>query len=115
MRMNAGGRGTAQHVAEVRRVEDAQRAARVVGSSLLADDTPKAVAALKQEDGKDLYLVGSSELTRTLIEHDLVDEFRVMINPLVVGGGKRVFPDDGVLRSLRLVEGQVTGALLATH
>jgi riboflavin biosynthesis pyrimidine reductase len=54
---------------------------------------------------------------RTLIEHDLVDEFRLMIDPLVVGGGKRIFPDDGVLRPLRLVESQVTttGSILATY
>lgn len=53
----------------------------------------------------------------SLVEHDLVDEFRLMIDPVIVGGGKRVFRDDGVLRSLRLVEGQVTttGAFLATY
>ena len=87
------------------------------GSSLLGDDIPKAVAALKQEDGRDLHVVGSSDLMQTLVEHDLVDELRLMIDPVVVGGGKRVFRDDGVLRSLRLVEGQTTttGAFLATY
>jgi dihydrofolate reductase len=86
------------------------------GSSLLGDDIAKAVAVLKQEDGRDLHVVGSSELMQTLVEHDLVDELRLMIDP-VVGGGKRVFRDDGVLRSLRLVEGQTTttGAFLATY
>src|ERR671915_353104 len=44
----------------------------------------------------------------TLIEHDLVDELRVMIDPLMLGGGKRIFRDDGVLRPLRLVDSQVT-------
>jgi riboflavin biosynthesis pyrimidine reductase len=54
---------------------------------------------------------------QTLIEHDLVDEFRVMIDPLVVGGGKRIFRDDGVLRPLRLLDSQVTttGAIVATY
>ena len=54
---------------------------------------------------------------QTLVAHDLVDEFRVMIDPLVVGGGKRLFPDDGALRPLRLVDSQVTtsGAILATY
>lgn len=87
------------------------------GSSLLGDDIAKAVAALKQEDGRDLHVVGSSDLMQTLVEHDLVDEFRLMIDPVVVGGGKRVFRDDGVLRALRLVEGQTTttGAFLATY
>ena len=75
------------------------------------------MAALKQEDGGDLHVIGSTELVRTLIEHDLVDEFRLMIDPIVLGGGKRIFHDDGVLRPLRLVDGQVTGtgAILATY
>lgn len=87
------------------------------GSKLLGEDIPKAVAALKQEDGKDIHVVGSSELMHTLIEHDLVDEFRLMIDPIVVGGGKRLFRDDGLLRSLRLIEGQLTttGAIIATY
>jgi dihydrofolate reductase len=86
-------------------------------STVLRGDVPKAVAALKQEDGDDLHVIGSSELVQTLIEHDLVDEFRAMIDPLVVGGGKRIFRDDGVLRPLRLVDGQVTttGAIIATY
>jgi dihydrofolate reductase len=52
-----------------------------------------------------------------LIEHDLVDEFRLMIDPVVLGGGKRMFRDDGLLMQLRLVDGQVTGtgAFLATY
>jgi dihydrofolate reductase len=48
-------------------------------------------------------------LVRTLIEHDLVDELRLMIDPVMLGGGKRIFRDDGSLRQLRLVDGQVTG------
>jgi dihydrofolate reductase len=54
---------------------------------------------------------------RTLIEHDLVDEFRLMIDPVVLGGGKRIFSDDGLLRPLRLIDGQVTstGVILATY
>ncbi len=84
---------------------------------MLKGDVAEAVAALKQENGNDLHVVGSTELVHTLIEHDLVDEFRVMIDPLVVGGGKRIFRDDGRLRSLRLSEHQVTttGAVLATY
>jgi dihydrofolate reductase len=51
------------------------------------------------------------------VEHDLVDEFRMMIDPLLLGGGKRFFRDDGVRRPLRLVDGQVTttGAIIATY
>jgi dihydrofolate reductase len=86
-------------------------------STVLQGNVAEAVAELKQEDGGDLLVIGSSELVQTLIEHDLVDEFRVMIDPLVVGGGKRIFRDDGVLRPLRLVEHKVmtTGAIVATY
>src|SRR5512132_3309473 len=86
-------------------------------STLLEGEMADAVAALKQEDGGDLHVIGSTELVRTLIAHGLVDELRLMIDPVVVGGAKRIFPDDGELRPLRLVEGQVTskGAILATY
>jgi dihydrofolate reductase len=84
---------------------------------LLRGEIGEAVAALKQEDGGDLVVIGSAELLRTLIGHDLVDELRLMIDPLFLGGGKGFFPDDGVLRPLRLVDSQVTtsGAILATY
>jgi dihydrofolate reductase len=86
-------------------------------STLLQGDVADAVRLLKQEDGADLHVIGSTKLVQTLIEHGLVDEFRVMIDPLVVGGGKRIFRDDGELRPLRLVDSRVTttGAILATY
>ncbi|HEV3407859.1 MAG TPA: dihydrofolate reductase family protein [Gaiellaceae bacterium] len=86
-------------------------------STLIAGDVAQAVTALKKEDGADLHVIGSLELVQTLTEHDLVDEFRVMIDPLVLGGGKRVFRDDGALRPLRLVDAQVTstGAIIAAY
>jgi dihydrofolate reductase len=56
-------------------------------STVLRGDVAQAVVALKQEDGDDLDVIGSSELVQTLIDHDLVHEFRVMIDPVVVGGG----------------------------
>jgi dihydrofolate reductase len=86
-------------------------------STVLQGDVAQAVVALKQEGGGDLLVMGSTELVQTLIEHDLVDEFRVMIDPVVVGGGKRIFRDDGALRTLRLVGSQLTttGAILATY
>jgi dihydrofolate reductase len=86
-------------------------------STVLQGDVVKAVAALKQEEGGDLLVIGSTELVQTLIEHDLVDEFHLMIDPLIVGGGKRIFRDDGALRPLRLVDSKVTttGAILATY
>lgn len=86
-------------------------------SSLLEGDVAEAVAALKEEKGGDLHAIGSTELVRTLLEHDLVDELRLMIDPLVVGGGKRLFRDDGVPKPLRLVDSQVatTGAIIAKY
>jgi dihydrofolate reductase len=81
--------------------------------SSLADD----VTALKQEEGDDLTVIGSTELVRTLMTHGLIDEFRITIDPILLGGGKRVFQDDGVLRRLRLVGNEIspTGAMLATY
>lgn len=86
-------------------------------SSVVKGDVAEAVSALKQEEGGDLHVMGSAQLVRTLIENDLVDEFRLMIDPIVLGGGKRLFPADGALRSLQLVDSQVTttGAFLATY
>ena len=86
-------------------------------STVLQGDVSDAVAALKQEDGEDLHVIGSSQLVQTLVERDLVDEFQVMIDPVVVGGGKRLFRDDGVRRPLRLVDSQVTttGVIIATY
>jgi dihydrofolate reductase len=86
-------------------------------STVLQGDVAEAVLALKQEEGADLLVIGSSRLAKTLIEHDLVDEYRLMIDPVVLGGGKRIFHDDGALRSLRLVDSRVvtTGAILATY
>jgi dihydrofolate reductase len=86
-------------------------------STLLGGDVAEAVSALKESPGGDLHLIGSTELAHTLIAHGLVDEFRLMIDPLVLGGGKRLFRDDGALRPLRLVESRVTttGAFLVTY
>jgi dihydrofolate reductase len=86
-------------------------------STVLQGDVAEAVAALKQEDGEDLHVIGSSELVQTLFEHGLVDEFRVMIDPVVVGGGKRLFRNDGALRPLRLLDSRVTttGVIIATY
>ena len=86
-------------------------------SSVLQGEVADAVTALKQEDGGDLHVIGSTELVQTLIEHGLVDELRLMVDPIVLGGGKRIWRDDGVLRSLRLVESETTpsGAIFATY
>jgi dihydrofolate reductase len=86
-------------------------------STLLRGDVREAVSALTAEEGKDLHVIGSPGLVQTLLKLDLVDELQLMIDPLVVGGGKRLFRDDGALRPLGLVDSQVTstGAILATY
>jgi dihydrofolate reductase len=86
-------------------------------SALVEGDVAAGVRQLKQDDGGDLHVIGSTELVQTLIEHDLVDELRLMIDPLVLGGGKRIFRDDGMRRQFRLVKSQVTskGAILAKY
>ena len=86
-------------------------------STVLQGDLAEAVTALKQEDGGDVYVIGSAQLVRSLLEHDLVDELRLAIHPLVLGGGKGIFPADGTLRRLRLVDSEATstGVILATY
>ncbi len=83
---------------------------------MLEGGLAEAVAALKQDEGNELHVIGSTQLVQTLVEHDLVDEFRLMIDRLVLGGGKRSFRDDGALKPLRLVDSQVTstGVIVTT-
>jgi dihydrofolate reductase len=86
-------------------------------SSLFSGDAVDAVRALKGEDGGDLVVLGSAQLVQVLMQAGLVDQFRLMIDPVLVGGGKRLFGEDGPLRPLRLVDSQITstGAVLATY
>jgi dihydrofolate reductase len=86
-------------------------------STLLQGSAADAIAELKEEDGGDLLVIGSTVLVGSLIRHGIVDELRLMIDPVLVGGGKRIFPDDGALRALRLVDHEVTatGTIIATY
>jgi dihydrofolate reductase len=86
-------------------------------STLLRGDLGAAVRALKAEEGKDLHVIGSPGLVQSLLVLGVVDELRLMIDPLVVGGGKRLFHDNGAHRPLRLADSQVTstGAIIATY
>jgi dihydrofolate reductase len=86
-------------------------------SRLLRGGIGAAVRALKAEEGKDLHVIGSPGLVQTLMGLGLVDELRLMIDPLLAGGGKRLFRDDGTLRPLRLADSQVTGtgAIIVTY
>ena len=86
-------------------------------STLLGDDVPAAVRALKEQDGGEIHVIGSTRLVQTLLAEDLVDELRLMIDPLTVGGGKRIFPEDGALRRFRLATHEVTegGSMLVAY
>ena len=86
-------------------------------SELLKDDLVAAVTALKREGGNDLLAIGSPMLVQTLFAHDLIDELRLMIDPVILGGGKRVFRYDAVCRrfSLSASETISTGSILATY
>ena len=79
-------------------------------STLLpADDVLGAVGRLRAEDGRDVVVMGSPTLARALISGGLVDEYRLMIEPILLGGGKRIFPDDGQSWGLELVSTSTSG------
>jgi dihydrofolate reductase len=87
-------------------------------STLLApDDAIGAVRELRARDGKGLQIWGSASLATQLVAHDLVDEYVLMHEPVLLGGGKRVFPDDGQARPLELVSTVITstGVLVCTY
>jgi dihydrofolate reductase len=73
-------------------------------STLIRDNVPEAVARIKQELSGDILVNGSRRLVQTLVQHDLVDEYRLMVYPVVLGGGKRLFGDQGQPTPLRLVQ-----------
>jgi len=86
-------------------------------STLLRGDLVGAVRALKAQLGLDLHVIGSPGLVQSLLVHGLIDELQLMIDPLTLGGGKRLFQDDGQLRKFQLIttETTTTGAHLATY
>jgi dihydrofolate reductase len=86
-------------------------------SSLLDGDVVAAVKSLKAEDGPTLYVHGSSDLIQTLLQHDLVDELRVWIHPVLVGRGKRLFGSGTAAGGLQLVDTMTSssGVIVATY
>jgi dihydrofolate reductase len=86
-------------------------------STLLEGDAGDAVARLKKQDGKNLVVLGSGELVQTLMRRDLVDEYVLLIHPLILGSGRKLFADTGSLVNLRLVDSKVTttGVLIGTY
>jgi len=87
-------------------------------STLLKGDAVTAVGRLKEELPENLVVFGSGVLVRSLLPHDLIDTFVLVIHPLVVGSGRRLFPDSGsALSAFRLVDSVTTGtgAIIATY
>jgi len=86
-------------------------------SSLLDGDVPDAVGRLKAEEGDPLLVIGSSGLIQTLIQHDLVDTFKVWTFPVVLGEGKRLFGDGAIPAGLELndIQTSTTGVTVATY
>jgi dihydrofolate reductase len=77
---------------------------RWAGTTVLTGDVAAAVAELKASPGKDLLVIGSSGLAGTLTRHDLVDEYQLWWHPVVLGGGKRLFPDGSPHRTMHLID-----------
>jgi dihydrofolate reductase len=86
-------------------------------STLLKGDAAEAVARLKEQPGKDMVVLGSGELVQSLMRRNLVDRYQLLIHPLVLGSGRRLFPDGGAFAALRLVDTvtTTTGVVIATY
>ena len=84
---------------------------------LPVDDALGAIRGLREQGRGDMQVMGSASLARQLVEQDLVDEYRLMIEPVLLGGGKRIFPEDGAMRPLELVStsSSGTGVHIATY
>ena len=87
-----------------------------MNSTLLKGEVPHAVSELKAQHGKDLVVLGSGELLQTLIKHNLIDQYILLIHPLVLGSGRRLFAD-GTYATLQLVDSKTTstGVVIATY
>ena len=86
-------------------------------STLLPGDATDAVAELKAGDSKDLVVLGSGELVRSLMRAALIDGYTLLIHPLILGSGRRLFDEDEQVRTLRLVDSRTTttGVIAATY
>ncbi|HEY8325777.1 MAG: dihydrofolate reductase family protein [Ktedonobacterales bacterium] len=84
-------------------------------STLISGDVEPQVRALKEQPGKDILIDGSSVLIHALAKNDLIDEYRLIVYPVALGGGKRLFPD-GVQLKLKLVEARpLPSGVVITH
>jgi dihydrofolate reductase len=83
-------------------------------STVLAGDMRQEVSTLKETLGGDILVSGSAQLAQGLLEHDLIDELRLMVFPVVLGQGKRLFGATGDQKRLRLTDSKVVGEGIAT-
>jgi dihydrofolate reductase len=83
-------------------------------SRVVSDNVPETLLNLKRESGGNILVAGSRTLVQTLIEHRLVDEFRLMVFPIVLGAGQRLFPQTGEPIGLELVEAKPVGGGIVT-
>jgi dihydrofolate reductase len=86
-------------------------------SVLIEGDAAEGLAALKQEDGPELQVHGSANLIQTLLRHNLVDQYRLWVFPVVIGSGKRLFAEGAIPSGLRLIDSKVstTGVVMGTY
>jgi dihydrofolate reductase len=86
-------------------------------SVLIEGDAAEGIAGLKKDDGPELQVHGSGNLIQTLMRHNLVDQYRLWVFPLVIGSGKRLFSDGTIPSALRLVDSKVstTGVVIGTY
>jgi dihydrofolate reductase len=86
-------------------------------SVLIEGDAADGIAALKKEDGPELQVHGSGNLIQTFMRHNLVDQYRLWVFPLVIGSGKRLFSDGTVPSGLKLVDSKLstTGVVIGTY
>jgi dihydrofolate reductase len=86
-------------------------------SSLIMGDVGQEVAALKEQSGPEIQVHGSGNLLQTLMKHDLIDEFQLLIFPILLGTGKRLFADGTIPAGLKLVDSQTssTGVVIAKY
>jgi dihydrofolate reductase len=86
-------------------------------SVLIEGDAADGIAALKQQDGPELQVHGSANLTQTLLRHNLVDQYHLLIFPVVIGSGKRLFAEGTIPAGLKLLESLVssTGVVMGTY
>jgi dihydrofolate reductase len=88
-----------------------------INSTLLKGEAAEAVARLKAQGDKDLVVLGSGDLLQSLMRRNLIDEYLLLIHPLVLGSGRRLFNDGGSFTALRLVDTKTTttGVVIATY